>query len=222
MSAGKKESAWPIPPHQHPHEAACSLAFDALAVHEPSPEKLNALGAKLESGYIVVSVLSRVVLVDLTNRRVCLECKYPIRQAWALLVLHYLCAENISLNVHEVSLSYFDDCRGYMSVFENRVIGRFLATVGRTEKEFEDAAKRIGGSRIDMSGCCYRFYVLPRVPISFIRYEGDEELKPGANVLYRADAGNLLPAEDRIVAAELLLKALEGLPIELTEENVEK
>jgi hypothetical protein len=59
----------------------------------------------------------------------------------------------------------------------------------------------------------YRFDVFPRVPITIVRYEGDEEVAAGASIVYRADAGQLLPAEDRVVAAELLLDALAGKPV---------
>lgn len=54
------------------------------------------------------------------------------------------------------------------------------------------------------------FDVLPRVPIIIIRYEEDEDLGAGANVIYHADAAHLLPAEDRIVAAELVIDVLNG------------
>lgn len=58
-----------------------------------------------------------------------------------------------------------------------------------------------------------RFAVFPRVPIAFFRFEGDTELAAGASVVYQADAEFLLPAEDRVVAAELLLDALAGKPL---------
>jgi len=60
----------------------------------------------------------------------------------------------------------------------------------------------------------YRFEVFPRVPITIVRYEGDDELGPGAGVIYRMDAEHLLPAEDRVVIAELLLDVLSGRSIE--------
>jgi hypothetical protein len=78
---------------------------------------------------------------------------------------------------------------------------------------FAQVAAQCGGVKVPGSGTGYRFDIFPRVPVTIIRYDGDDEIRPGASVLYRADAERLLPAEDRVVAAELLLDALAGKPM---------
>ncbi len=209
-----------VPPKQQPYEQAFALGFDSLISRSPPDEHLGALGAERRGSVIRLPVLNRWLLVDEDAREVIVEDAGRARRAWAILALHYLCAEDVSLDAREVSLGHFTDCASYLSVFNSRIIGRFLATVGRDPQLFAERAEEIGGARLDAggqrlaSGLGYRFDVFPRLPIAVVRYEGDEELGPGAGVIYRADAQHLLPAEDRIVAAELLLDSLAGKPVE--------
>ena len=208
-----------IPPRQQPHETAFNLGFDILLSKQPSAEKLKELGAEQKPEGIRVPALNRHLLVDLANREVFVENGGRAKRTWALLVLHYLCAEDVSIDTREVSLGHFPDCRGYLDVFGKRIIGRFLATTGRTSERFSQASEQLGATHLGCPGVCYRFDVLPRVPVAIARFEGDEELGPGANVIYRADANRLLPAEDCIVAAELLLDVLSGKSMEAGSEG---
>lgn len=203
-----------VPPRQQPYVLALRIGFDALLSRELSPEKLEALGVQRIGDVIHVPALNRGLLVDLENRMVRVEDAGRARASWALLAVHYLCAEDVSSDLREVSLAHFPECRGYLAVFNNRIIRRFLATSGRTAEQFERSSEQLQAERLFGPNLAFRFPVLPRVPITITRYEGDEELEPGANVIYRADAGRLLPAEDCIVAAELVLDSLLGKPME--------
>jgi hypothetical protein len=215
-SAGAANSArtGSIPPRQHPHELAFELGFESLVSSRPSEETLHALGAVRQAELIRLPALNRQLLVDTGAREVNVEHAGPARRAWAILALHHLCAADVSPDARQVSLGHFPDCRGYLDVFAKRIIGRFLGTAGRTAEEFAQRSEQLGATRVPSTGLCYRFDVFPRLPIMIVRYEGDDELGPGAGVIYRADAEHLLPAEDRVVAAELLLDALAGKSIE--------
>jgi hypothetical protein len=193
---------------------ALEIGFDALLSRELTAEKLEALGVQRIGDVIRVSALNRSLLVDLENRTVCVEDAGCARASWALLALHYLCAQDVSLDLREVSLAHFPECRGYLAAFNKRIIRRFLATSGATAQQFEQSSEQLQAQRLFGPNLAFTFPALPRVPITIARYEGDEELEPGANVIYRADAGRLLPAEDCIVAAELVLDSLLGKPME--------
>jgi hypothetical protein len=187
--------------------------MDVLSSRPVSRDRLSQLGADLTGHAIHLQVLNQSLRVDLDLRRVSIEGSGTARAAWAVLVVHYLCADDLTPDLREVSFSDFHDGRSYLSVFTKRITGRFLATVGRSALQFERAAVGAGGVRVSGSGLGYCFRVLPRVPITLIRYEGDDEVTPGASIIYRADAEHLLPAEDRVVAAEVLLDTLSGKPL---------
>lgn len=209
----------PIPPRQRPYEQALCLAFERLQRERPSDAKLRALGAVRQEGLIRIPALADSLLIDLDDQDVRVAGgnsgarHRPAGPAWALMALHHLCAADLSVDSREVSLSEFTDCLGYVGVFARRVVGRFLATIGRTREQFETASLRIGGRHIAGPGVAFAFDVLPRVPILVVWHAGDEDLGAGANVIYHADAAHLLPAEDRIVAAELVIDVLNGKPL---------
>jgi hypothetical protein len=203
-------AAWPVPPRQQPYEQAFRLGFDTLLAGGASEADCRRLGAERRGDAIRLSALDRVLRVELAAREVLVEGEGPARRAWALLALHYLCARDPAVDAREVSFAHFADARTYLGVFTARTVNRFLAGAGRTAETFEGGSERLQGRRLPGPGMGYRFLLLPRVPVAIIRYEGDAELGPGATILYRADAERLLPAEDRVVAVELLLDALGG------------
>ncbi|MHB0934845.1 MAG: DUF3786 domain-containing protein [Armatimonadota bacterium] len=201
---------FPIPPKQRPYALALNVSFDALLAREQTPERLAALGATRDGDIIRLPALNQHLLIDLEARDVLVDGHGRAHHNWALLALHYLDADDLTVDAREVTLTHFADARGYLSVYNGRIIGRFLGTVGRTDAGFRQAAESVGAVSLALSGTSYRFDVFPRLPITVIRYEGDEDFPPGANIVYRADAGQLLPAEDRIVIAEVIIDSLSG------------
>ncbi len=208
-----------VPSRQRTYDQALQLGFDALCSRPPSPENIVFLGAAMTAGAIHLPALNQCLCIDLDRRSVLVDESVPARSAWAVLAVHYLRAGEFVPDPREVSFGYFQDCRSYLSVFGKRITARFLATSGRTAGEFARRAGQLAATRLPGAGAGFRFDVLPRVPISIVRYEGDDEVPAGASVVYRADAEQLLPAEDRVVAAELLLDVLSGKP--MTEQESE-
>ncbi len=205
--------------NQQPYDLALKIGMDVLAENPPSEAKLKALGAYIEGGVISVQALNRTLLVDLSQRDVFVERSRRARRTWAVLCVHYLAAEDVSLNVSETTFGRFQDAQSYGAVYQKRIVGRFLATSGRTAEKFIELSEKLGGERLPPPGIRYRFFILPRVPIVLVRYDGDEEIGPGASVVYRADVEHLLPPEDRVVSAELLLDALGGKSMEESAEG---
>ena len=201
------------PPRQNPYDQALQLGFAALGGVSWTPERCLSLGVSRTAGILRLPALGHELCVDLEQRCVRLDAAAPVRVAWAVLAVHYLCAGELAPDLREVSFSDFPDCRSYLSVFGKRITGRFLATSGRTAERFAQAVGLVGGRKITGAAAGYWFDVFPRVPVAIVRYDGGDEFPPGASVLYRADVEHLLPAEDRVVAAELLLDAFAGKPM---------
>lgn len=202
-----------VPPPQRPYELALAAGLERLCARRWSAACLEGLGACLAGQQLAVTALGRRVIVDLERKTVGVDGSGVARAAWAVLITHYLCAEDWAVDMRDVAFAEFHDGSSYRSVFAKRITGRFLGTTGRTAEQFARAAETEGGLPVPGGGQGYRFFVLPRVPVTLIRYEGDDELRPGASVVYRADAGHLLSAEDRVVAAEVLLDTLAGKPM---------
>lgn len=205
-------------PPQRPYDQALQKGLVALKSRLPTPEKLRALGVTMAAGRIWIPSLNRHLVVDLDQKRVLVDDSEPARPTWAVLAVHYACADAVAPDPRAVSFSYFKDCHNYLDVFGKRITARFLATSGRSSEQFSRLGEQFGGTRVPGSGTGYRFTLFPRVPITIVRYEGDSEVSAGASIIYQADIEHLLPAEDRVVAAELLLDILAGKP--MTEREV--
>lgn len=202
-----------IPPRQRPYEQALQLGFDVLLARPPTSERLATLGATVLENTIRLPALNACLSVDLGRRDVFVEGLGRAQVSWAVLAVHYLSAGDLVPDAREVSFGHFQDCRSYLTVFGKRIVGRFLATSGKSGPIFSQRAETIAATKTSAPGLGYCFHILPRIPITIILHEGDDEIASGASVVYRADIEQLLPAEDRVVAAELLLDVLAGKPM---------
>lgn len=200
-------------PPQRPYDQALQKGLVTLRSRSGDEDRLGALGATRSGGRIQVAVLNRRLGVDLEQGCVLADDGVPVRVAWAVLTVHYLCAGIVAPDPRAVSFSYFQDCRNYLDVFGKRITARFLATSGRTAEDFTRLGTLYSGTKVPGPGTGFRFDVFPRVPVTLVRYEGDSEVPPGASIIYQADVEHLLPAEDRVVAVELLLDILAGKPM---------
>jgi len=209
------EGSFPPPPRQRPYDIAIRVAYETLRERELTADRLSRLGALLCDDGIRLPALDQQLVVKLDREEVLVDGGGHARYDWTLLALHYLSAVDLSEDNREVTLSHFADARGYLAVYNKRIIGRFLATVGATDEGFRQRAEQLHATAVPWNGTCFRFTIFPRVPLTIVRYEGDEEYPPGANIIYRADAEHLLPAEDRIVAAETLINTLSGVPLHI-------
>ena len=90
------------------------------------------------------------------------------------------------------------------------MLERLSRTVGRDEESFCRAAESWGGVRAEAKPRRYLFRFFPLFELHLLRYEGDEDFPPYCNVLFPDNMLALFSAEDAIVAAEQLVRCLEG------------
>ena len=129
---------------------------------------------------------------------------------WQILVLDYLSSECEHPQTRFQSFADFPDVRGYLPVFQGRVIQRLTWTVGRDKEQFAAAAERCGGVRGTDSPLSYLFHLFPRFEIQVLRDEGDEDFPTSFSLLLPDNATEMLSLEGMIVAAERLVASLQG------------
>lgn len=199
----------PTASHQS-HAAAFQKAVERLRANPPSLRVLGQLEVEPVGNRFRLRVLTDPMIVNLRAATVEIEGRGPADLAWGILVLHYLAASHPLIDARLVSLAELADATAYLTGFQQRLVKRFVETSGASCQRFESAARALGGQALPEFNCAWRFFVLPRVPITIIRYEGDDEFPPSAAILYQADAASLLPLEDRVVAIDLLLERLQA------------
>lgn len=59
-----------------------------------------------------------------------------------------------------------------------------LERYGNDVEGFKKAAERVGGEAMDLADAAYRFKALPKIPLHYLFWKGDEEFEPRLSVLF--------------------------------------
>ncbi|MCX8022097.1 MAG: DUF3786 domain-containing protein [Syntrophorhabdaceae bacterium] len=133
-----------------------------------------------------------------------------------IIILHYLInAKGTPLKGDFVPYEDIPGLRGYLPVFERRVVKPVLQAFGYDKHAFLEAGIALGGKKGDFGDSSFILSVLPRVPLMFILWEGDEEFPPSLKVLFDPSIPDYLPLEDITVLSKLastrLIKKVKAL-----------
>ena len=116
---------------------------------------------------------------------------------FAIIILHYLVtADGTPLTGRLIAYRHLPGGDIYVDPFNKRAITPFLKTFGEKPEDFARAAAALGGTEQKTSGISMAITVLPRVPICFTIWPGDEEMPASANILFDEAAPHYLPTED--------------------------
>ncbi len=129
----------------------------------------------------------------------------------AIIILHYLVnAKGEPLTGRWIAYRHLPGGDIYTGPFQNRAVTPFLKTFGERPAEFQKAAEALGGYRLDLGGISMVVPVLPRVPICFTIWPGDEEMPTSANILFDEAAPSYLPTEDYAHLPAIVNGAMKG------------
>ncbi len=129
----------------------------------------------------------------------------------AIIILHYLVtADGTPLTGRWIAYRHMPGGEIYIGPFQKRAVNPFLKTFGDRPADFQKAAEELGGHRQDSSGISMVIPVLPRVPICFTIWPGDEEIPTSANILFDEAAPSYLPTEDYAHLPAIVNGAMKG------------
>ncbi|MGD8485526.1 MAG: DUF3786 domain-containing protein [Chloroflexota bacterium] len=97
---------------------------------------------------------------------------------------------------------------GYIASFRGRVVAPLLRTFGQRPEALLEAAARLDGSSLDMGDAAVVLVALPRIPVAFVLWRGDDEFAPSASVVFDASIEGYLDAEAATVLAELATRRM--------------
>ena len=169
--------------------------FSALDPHEIA-EKAGAKFNKIDQS-LTVPFINQDYLVYHPDGKVNTEKGETASIYLAIIILHYLVtAKGTPLTGQWIAYRHLPGGDIYIDPFQKRAVTPFLKTFGNRPEEFQKAAEALGGYRLDLSGISMVVPVLPRVPICFTIWPGDEEMPASANILFDQAAASYLPTED--------------------------
>lgn len=127
----------------------------------------------------------------------------PLREK--VLVLHYLArAKGTAVTGRQVTYRELPGGMVYFPTFAKRTAEPLSARFGQDAPLLASAGRRIGGRPGDIGDASLVFDVFPRVAITLVLWQGDEELPPRMNLLFDANIADYLEPEDVTVACEVL------------------
>ena len=91
----------------------------------------------------------------------------------------------------------------YAGVFARRVTEPLIEKFGRSAGLFQEAGLRSGGTPVGIGDASFTLSALPRIPLQFVLWEGDEEFPPSVQVLFDASVDHYLPLEDVVVLGQM-------------------
>jgi hypothetical protein len=125
-----------------------------------------------------------------------------------LLLLYLLEATGRDLEGEWVSFEQLPGGAGYMGSFRGRVIGPVLRVFGSDPAALAKAAEALDGEPLALGDVAVRLPALPRVPMAYVLWGGDDEFAASATVVFDASVEGYLDAEAATVLAELATRRL--------------
>lgn len=160
-------------------------------------------GVKTDSeGRLVVPLYGREYLLPV-------RCGEGVAPVVEILLLHYLTRASGALPTGErVSFKELPGGFLYYEAFTHRVLRPLVAVFGEKPQLLLKAGEKLGGRPLSFGDAAVELPALPRVPVTFIVWAGDEEFPPNGSVLFDATVPGYLSTEDCVVLAQMGVSAL--------------
>lgn len=129
-----------------------------------------------------------------------------------IVLLHYLShCSNRAVEGTKVAFQELPSGSIYIGPFTNRSVRPLVSIFGDNQDKLVEAAKLLGGWQEDLGDIAVTVPVLPKIPITFVLWEGDDEFPPSGNVLFDASAASQLHTEDYALLPGLALWEMKKL-----------
>jgi hypothetical protein len=121
-----------------------------------------------------------------------------------ILLLHYLTmSKNIPLSGELISFKGLPNNVSYLKAFLDRAVHPISNVFSSDPMSFKRSLASLGGEEVNLGDIAFSVYVLPRLPLIYILWLTDEELKGSANILFDSSSSSHLPTEDLAVLGEI-------------------
>jgi hypothetical protein len=192
------------------YEAAITKAWKDLMARDPI-EVSETSGAKHDSknAVFILSFLGEEYHISPSKKTVKNPEGEDVYPFMAVLLLHYLA---YSKDVKPVGkLISFRELEGgdvYYSAFCARAVNRITDEFGPNPKILIEVGKRIRAKESGHGDFSIVLDVFPKIPVTVILWEGDDEVPPSSNMLFDESIKEILPTEDVAVIGGFVASAL--------------
>lgn len=120
-----------------------------------------------------------------------------------VLVLHYL----INAKPRPMTgrtISFLEVPKGgsiYHATFKKRAVDPLVQTFSGNLGGLINAAEALGGRPETFGDASFSVFIFPYVPVTYVLWQGDEEIASSGTILFDASVSDFLPTEDLVLAA---------------------
>lgn len=186
------------------YKEAYKLACEKLVSLDPGEISLNT-GTVYSSGsqLLTVRYLNKDYQVQCSTGEVTGADGSEVTTTLKVLILHYLI--NAKVKPLTGNLISFKELRGggaiYYQTFQKRAIFPLLKTFEKNPDSLIRAGQVLGGSKESYGNASVTIRVFPLVPVTYVLWQGDEEIPSSATILFDEAVESYLPGEDIVLAA---------------------
>ena len=152
-----------------------------------------------EQSSIRIKFLNRVISISWPDLIFSQDSDEEIKIKEKILILHYLNnAKKEDLTGELIAYQEIPSARFYLSAFNARSTDPFTATFGENPDKLPIVAQELfAAQKASMGDVSVTIQAFPKVPITFIIWQGDDEFPPNGTILFDSSIkDNLLSAED--------------------------
>ncbi|GBE17915.1 hypothetical protein BMS3Abin16_00503 [archaeon BMS3Abin16] len=121
-----------------------------------------------------------------------------------ILLIHYLIGgKNIPFSGELMSFRALPSGVAYNGAFLNRAVYPVAEIFASDSTGFKKAVTHLGGTAIKHGDLAFTIPVLPRLPLVYVLWLGDDELPASVNILFDSTAQTHLHTEDLAVLGEI-------------------
>lgn len=167
------------------------------------------------SGLFSISFLGRSYQVKFPDGLVTADDGGEVPLEIKVCLLHYLThAGEARVQGKYISFKELPSGSIYVTPFTNRAIRPLVGIFGNNPQKLIEVGEKLGGKKVEVGDYAVTIPVFPKVPITLVLWEGDDEFPSSGNVLFDASAPEHLETEDYALLPGLVIftmKRLAGL-----------
>ncbi len=172
------------------------------------PERLLQAGLRYnERGNdlrIYVPFFNENIVLTLPAGKFAGEAGANVTLVTRIIILHYInTASGIPFAGEKIAYGDIPACMHYDPVFEKRVLRPLVRAFGYDKYLFKDAGKLMEAREEEFGDASFTLFAFPKVPVTFVLWEGDDEFPPRAKALFDPSITGYLPLEDIVITAKL-------------------
>ena len=181
-------------------------------------ERAEKAGAHFEKGpngkegRISLNLFNAGYFVDFPGALITSTEKRVVSLVAKIVLLHYLIKADGRPLSHQL-IPYKDIPGGmlYAGVFARRAVEPLIPVFGQSPEAFLDAGFRLGGRKAEYGDVSFVLPALPRIPMTYIVWKGDEEFPATIQLLFDKSVEGYLSLEDIVVVSEMATSRLIAL-----------